>query len=257
MTGRYGANASVGAEACRTYGGGMDADIASVAAVIADPTRAAMLDALLGDEALTAGELARAADVAPSTASEHLRRLTEAGLVYSTPAGRHRYHRLTGPDVAEAMEALALIAPQRERRPSTLRRVRADAAMTYARTCYDHLAGVVGVTLVEGLVSRDRLRWDDGLLRPGPGGTAWLDDLGIDVDRLRARRGPLVRTCIDWTSRRPHLAGAVGAAIADHALSRKWVVRRAHGHRALRVTAEGREAFRTVLGCDLPPPPKY
>jgi DNA-binding transcriptional ArsR family regulator len=233
----------------------VDADIASVAAVIADPTRAAMLDALLGGEALTAGELARATGVAPSTASEHLRRLTDAGLVYSTPAGRHRYHRLTGADVAEAIEALALIAPQRERRASTLRRVRADAALTYARTCYDHLAGVVGVSLLDGLVSSDRLRWADGDLRPGPDGTAWLDDLGIDVGRLRSRRRPLIRTCIDWTSRRPHLAGAVGAAIADHALSREWVVRRTHGHRALRVTAEGREAFRTLLGRDLPPPP--
>jgi DNA-binding transcriptional ArsR family regulator len=234
----------------------MDADIAAVAAVIADPTRAAMLDALLGDEALTAGELARATGVAPSTASEHLRRLTDAGLVYSTPAGRHRYHRLTGPEVAEAMEALALIAPERERRPSTLRRVRADAAMTYARTCYDHLAGVVGVTLLDGLVSDDRLQWDDGSLRTGSDGTGWLDDLGIDVDRLRSRRRPLVRACIDWTSRRPHLAGAVGAAIADHALSRKWVVRRTHGQRALRVTAEGRDAFSRLLGRDLPPPPE-
>jgi DNA-binding transcriptional ArsR family regulator len=244
------------AEACPTYGVRMDADIASVAAVIADPTRAAMLDALLGGEALTAGELARATGIAPSTASEHLRRLTDAGLVYSTPAGRHRYHRLTGSDVAEAIEALALIAPRRERLPSTLRRVRADAAMTYARTCYDHLAGIVGVTLLDGLVTGDRLQWDDGSLHPGPGGMIWLDDLGIDVDQLRSRRRPLIRACIDWTSRRPHLAGAVGAAIADHALSRRWVVRRTQGHRALRVTAEGREAFRTLLGCELPPPPK-
>jgi len=233
----------------------VDADIAAVAAVIADPTRAAMLDALLANEALTASELARATGVAPSTASEHLRRLTDAGLVYATPAGRHRYHRLTGPDVAAAIEALALIAPQRAKRPATLRRVRADAALTYARTCYDHLAGVVGVTLLDGLVSHDRLQWDHGTLRPGPDGTAWLDDLGIKVGRLRSRR-PLVRPCIDWTSRRPHLAGAVGAAIADHALSRRWVVRRTHGHRALRVTDEGRDAFRTLLGCDLPPPPE-
>jgi DNA-binding transcriptional ArsR family regulator len=234
----------------------MEADVAAVAAVIADPSRAAMLDALLAGEALTAGELARATGVAPSTASEHLRRLTDAGLVYSTPAGRHRYHRLTGPDVAAAMEALALIAPQRASRPPTLRRVRADAALTYARTCYDHLAGVVGVSLLDGLVSRDRLRWVHGTLRPGSDGTAWLDDLGIDVDRLRSRRRPLVRPCIDWTSRRPHLAGSVGAAIADHALSRRWVVRRTHGHRALRVTSEGREAFRGLLGRDLPPPPE-
>lgn len=233
----------------------MDADIAAVAAGIADPTRASMLDALLVGEALTAGELARAAAVAPSTASEHLRRLADVGLVEVVVAGRHRYHRLAGADVAAALEALALIAPRRTRSTGTLRRVRAGAALSYARTCYDHLAGVVGVALLDGLVAANRLAWCDGQLRIGPGGESWLAELDVDVDRLRSGRRTLLRPCLDWTTRRPHLAGAVGAAITESALARRWVVRRTAGHRAVRVTTAGRAAFREVLGRDLPPAP--
>src|SRR5918992_3552090 len=192
----------------------MDADIAAVAAAIADPTRTTMLDALLSGEALTAGELARTASVAPSTASEHLRRLQDAGLVEVVKAGRHRYHRLAGSEVAAALEALALIAPRRQASARSLRRIRADAALTYARTCYDHLAGTVGVALLDAMVADSRLRWHDGALslRSDDG---WLAALDIDVERLRTARRPLLRPCLDWTTRRPHLAGALGAAITE------------------------------------------
>jgi DNA-binding transcriptional ArsR family regulator len=233
----------------------MDVDTASVAAVIADPARATMLDALLAGEALTAGELAHAAGVAPSTASEHLRRLRAADLVEVVSAGRHRYHRLAGPDVAAALEGLARISPRRTDPARSLRRVRADAALTYARTCYDHLAGTVGVALLDSLVTSDRLAWRDGALRLGSDGGAWLTALDIDLDRLRSGRRPLLRPCLDWTTRRPHLAGALGAAVTEHALARGWVARRTRGHRALRVTPAGRDAFRDHLGCTLPPPP--
>lgn len=233
----------------------MDADIAAVAAVIADPARAEMLDALLGGEALTAGELARVADIAPSTASEHLRRLRTAGLVDVVAAGRHRYHRLAGSRVASALEALAVIAPTRPARRSTLRRVRADAALSYARTCYDHLAGAVGVILLDGLVSGRRLTWEDGALRLGPAAPSWLTDLGVDLDHLRSGRRPLFRPCLDWTTRRPHLAGAVGAAITEQAMLRGWIVRRKAGHRALRVTPDGRAALGELAGDELPPAP--
>ncbi|HKE71389.1 MAG TPA: winged helix-turn-helix domain-containing protein [Nocardioidaceae bacterium] len=233
----------------------MEADTAAVAAVIADPTRSVMLDALMTGEALTAGELARAASIAPSTASEHLRRLREVGLVDVYSAGRHRYHRLAGADVANALETLARIAPRRTTTANSLRRVRADAALSYARTCYDHLAGTVGVALLDALVGADRLAWEDSSLRFGSDGDGWLTALDIDADRLRSGRRPVLRPCIDWTTRRPHLAGALGAAVTDHALERGWVARRRRGHRALRVTAEGRDAFRDHLGCTLPPPP--
>lgn len=233
----------------------MDVDTAAVAAVIADPARAAMLDALLAGEALTAGELARAAGVAPSTASEHLRRLRAAALVEVVNAGRHRYHRLAGPDVAAALEALARISPRCTTPTRSLRSVRADAALTYARTCYDHLAGTVGVALLDALVAADRLAWRDDALRLGSDDGAWLMELDIDIERLRTGRRPLLRPCLDWTTRRPHLAGALGAAVTEHALARGWVARRTRGHRALRVTSTGRDAFRDHLGCTLPPPP--
>jgi DNA-binding transcriptional ArsR family regulator len=232
----------------------VEADIAAVAAAIADPTRATMLDALLAGEALTAGELARIAAVAPSTASEHLRRLAGSGLVEVVRVGRHRYHRLGGPDVAAALEALAAIAPPRTRRTPTLRRVRADAALTYARTCYDHFAGTVGVALLDSLVDTCRLAWDDDSLRFGAD-AAWLETLDIDVDALRSGRRPLLRSCLDWTTRRPHLAGALGAAIVESTMARGWVVRRTPGHRAVRITPAGRAAFRELLDCDLPPAP--
>jgi DNA-binding transcriptional ArsR family regulator len=233
----------------------VDADIATVAAAIADPARASMLDALLAGEALTAGELARAAGVAPSTASEHLRRLVAVDLVAVVRTGRHRYHRLTGPDVAAALEALALIAPRRSTGTGSLRRVRADAALTYARTCYDHLAGVVGVAVLDALVATHRLEWRDDSLCLGTDGEDWLGRLDIDVDELRAGRRPMVRTCLDWTTRRPHLAGGLGAAIAARATAARWVVRRSPGHRAVRVTPAGRTAFHDLLDCDLPPAP--
>ena len=233
----------------------MEADIAAVAAVIADSNRAAMLDTMLSGEALTAGELARATTVAPSTASAHLRRLTSAGLVEVVQVGRHRYHRLAGAEVADALEALALIAPRRAVRQTSLRRVRADAALTYARTCYDHLAGTVGVALLDSLVTAGRLTWHDGSLRLDPDGVEWFATVGIDVDVAGSGRRPLLRSCLDWTTRRPHLAGGLGAAVAEHALASGWLVRRTHGHRALRVTPEGRDAFRELLGCPLPPPP--
>jgi DNA-binding transcriptional ArsR family regulator len=233
----------------------VDADIAAVAAAIADPARAAMLDALLAGEALTAGELARTAAVAPSTASEHLRRLATNGLVEVVQTGRHRYHRLAGSDVAAALEALAQIAPPRPARTGSLRRVRADAALTYARTCYDHLAGTVGVALLEALASHQRLAWRAGSLQLGADGADWFRSVGIDVEAVGSGRRPLLRWCLDWTTRRPHLAGALGAALTDHALAEGWLARRTHGHRALRVTPPGRAAFRDVLGCDLPPAP--
>ena len=170
-------------------------------------------------------------------------------------AGRHRYHRLAGPDVAAALEALARISPRRTTPAGSLRRVRADAALTYARTCYDHLAGTVGVALLDGLVAADRLTWRDGTLRLGPNDGGWLAALDIDVVRLRSGRRSLLRPCLDWTTRRPHLAGALGAALTEHALARGWVARRTRGHRALRVTSTGRDAFRDHLGCTLPPPP--
>ncbi|HEX6135470.1 MAG TPA: helix-turn-helix domain-containing protein [Longimicrobiales bacterium] len=213
--------------------------LAHVGLMLGDASRAAMLTALLGGPALPAGELARRAGVSPSTASAHLAQLSATGLVVQRRSGRHRYYALSGPDVAEALEALARIAPPAEPDPAL-------APLRYARTCYDHLAGRLGVLLTDTMV-------DQGLLTRGCDVTAqgeeWLGMLGIDVAGLRRARRRFARPCLDWTERRDHLAGAVGAALTDLLLDRRWIVR-LEGTRAVRLTVRGRDGLYRVLGLE-------
>ncbi|MEV4621686.1 helix-turn-helix transcriptional regulator [Asanoa sp. NPDC049573] len=215
-----------------------DVDLTAVARLIAEPARAAMLDALLSGQSLAAGELARAGGVQASTASGHLSQLLDGGLISVTHSGRHRYFRLASSDVAHALEALGAISPPRPIR--SLRQARTDEAMTFARTCYDHLAGVVAVALVDAFVSQSLLTaGGDGFTLTADGASA-LADAGVDVAGPQASRRAFARSCLDFTERRPHLAGALGAAVCEHALGEGWFVRRAPGHRALRITDEGR-----------------
>lgn len=218
-------------------------DIARVAAAIGDPTRAAMLTALLDGAPLAAGELARRAGVAPSTASGHITRLLDDGLIVRRIEGRRRYHVLAGENVAGALEALACIAPSTGKGDSSMNGLR------FARTCYDHLAGVLGIAVTGALIERGIL--SRGMTELRPAGSEWLHDLGIDVDALRAKRRTFVRPCLDWSERRNHVAGAVGAAIADVALERRWVVR-LEGTRGLRLTLRGREGLYRALGLEVP-----
>lgn len=201
-----------------------DRDLASVAGLIGDPARATMLAALADGQALPAGELARRAGVHPATASAHLRRLVEGGLIRVRLQGRHRYHELSGPDVAAALEAIALIAPPAPVR--SLRQHRAASGLAEARTCYDHLAGRRGVELRDQLLATDAIRLVDArdhvLTERGEG---LLAQLGIDPESLRATRRIFARCCIDWTDRRPHLAGALPAAITAAFLNRGWLTR--------------------------------
>ncbi|MHB8448871.1 MAG: helix-turn-helix domain-containing protein [Mycobacteriales bacterium] len=214
-----------------------DVDVAAVAAVMGDRARAAMLNALLDGSARPAGELARAAGVSPPTASGHLRRLLDARLLAVQSCGRHRYYALSGPPVAAALEALALIAPPLPVR--SLRQSRTAAALAEARCCYDHLAGRAGVSVRSALL-------DSGALEPaGPGdhrltgnGRTLLDELGIDADRVQGSRRMLARDCMDWTERRPHLAGALPAALLTRFLEMGWFTRR-RGDRGLTVTDVG------------------
>jgi DNA-binding transcriptional ArsR family regulator len=204
-----------------------DRDLAAVAVLIGDPARAAMLNALAAGLALPAGELARRAGVRPATATVHLRRLVDGGLVKVRAQGRHRYHELAGPQVATALEALAQIAP-----PATVRSLREHTAalrLAEARTCYDHLAGRRGVELRDRLLAADALREVDDRdhVVTGPG-RALLLALDIDIDRLEASRRVFARTCIDWTQRRPHLAGALPAAVTARFLELGWLSR-SHG----------------------------
>ena len=223
-------------------------DLAAVASLIADPSRAAMLDALSGGEAFTAGELARLAGIAPSTATEHLARLEDGGLVTSVRQGRARYVRLASGDVARALEALALIAPPK--RANGLRAWQHGEDLRAARSCYDHLAGMTGVALADALVERRMLERGDGAFAITPEGERELAGFGIDVDALRRARRSTARACVDWSERRPHVAGALGAALLEQLLDRRWLRRRNDG-RALLVTPEGASGLASTFGVAL------
>ena len=225
-----------------------DVDIAPVAALLGDTARAAMLSALSDGRAQAAGELAQRAGIAPSTASRHLARLVDADLLVVENGGRHRYFRIANADVAHAIEALALIAPRQPVR--SLKEANAGSALTAARTCYDHLAGRLGVAVTASLVDRSALAEENGGFETGAAATTVFGELGVDLDEVRSRRRPFALRCLDWSERRPHVAGALGAAIAARALEAGWVERRP-GTRALRVTGPGREALAAKLDVDL------
>jgi DNA-binding transcriptional ArsR family regulator len=221
--------------------------LAALAGLIADETRAACLLALLDGRAWTAGELARHAGVAASTLSEHLGKLVTGGLLTQERQGRHRYVRLADARVAQLVEDLAAqVAPETALRPRTLREASAGSAMARGRTCYDHLAGRLGIAVTDALTVRGLLRQDTGFALTDAGLT-WFDTAGIGLDR-KGRR-PLARACLDWTERRPHLAGVAGAALCRHALDAGWCVR-IGSERAVKVTASGERALSDLLGIE-------
>ncbi|WP_318204358.1 winged helix-turn-helix domain-containing protein [Streptomyces sp. SCL15-4] len=222
------------------------AGLAALAALIADRTRAACLLALLDGRAWTAGELARHAGVAPSTLSEHLGRLVAGGLLAEERQGRHRYVRLADARVAQLVEDLAAqVSPAEVRRaPRGLREASAGAAMARGRTCYDHLAGRLGIVVTDALTERGLLRQDTGFALTDAG-VEWFGAAGIPLD-LSGRR-PLARGCLDWTERRPHLAGTAGAALCRRALEAGWCVRVGSG-RAVKITPVGEQVMSDLLG---------
>ncbi len=226
----------------------MDRDLSAVAALIADPSRAAMLDGLTAGLPLTAGELARLAGVAPSTASEHLERLERGALVVSERHGRSRHVRLAGAHVARALEALSAIAPPK--RATGLRSWQHGEALRAARSCYDHLAGVAGVALADALLERRVLEPGDGGFSITPAGEEELAGFGLDLSAIRGARRATARACLDWSERRPHVAGALGAALMDELLDRRWLRRRTDG-RALTVTPAGAAGLASTFGMTL------
>nr|WP_107120499.1 winged helix-turn-helix domain-containing protein [Streptomyces antibioticus] len=221
------------------------AQLARFAGLIADETRAACLLALLDGRAWTASELARHAGVAASTLSEHLGKLVAGGLLAEERQGRHRYVRLADARVAQVVEELSAQVGARPRVRS-LREASAGSAMARGRTCYDHLAGRLGIVVADALTERQLLRQDTGFALTDAG-LAWFDSVGIDLDR--SSRRPLARGCLDWTERRPHLAGVAGAALCRHALEVGWCVR-IGSERAVKVTAEGERALAQLLGIE-------
>ncbi|GAA2765711.1 winged helix-turn-helix domain-containing protein [Streptomyces paradoxus] len=221
--------------------------LARFAALFADETRAACLLALLDGRAWTAGELARHAGVAASTLSEHLGRLVAGGLLAEERQGRHRYVRLADARIAQLVEDLAAqVPPGPAARPRNLRESNAGSAMARGRTCYDHLAGRLGIAVTDALTARGLLQQETGFALTGAG-MEWFVSAGIALDR-RGRR-PLARACLDWTERRPHLAGVAGAALCRHALETGWCVR-IGSERAVKVTAAGERALHDLLGVE-------
>jgi DNA-binding transcriptional ArsR family regulator len=213
------------------------AELAGWARMLADGTRATVCLALLDGRAWTASELAKVAKVSRPTISEHLNVLVTGGLLTEVRQGRHRYVQLAGPDTAELLEGLAALAPRRTEVANSLSAVSKRDAFARARTCYDHLAGKLGVALADAMTERGLIDWSDGIALT-PEGQAWLEDLGVTVEARRGR--PAVRSCLDVTERRPHIAGAVGAALCTHALRYGWVTH-IPGGRALKVDGAVRE----------------
>lgn len=225
-----------------------DLDVAAVARLIGNPARATMLDLLLDGRAHSAGELATEARVAPSTASSHLAALVDGALVTAERVGRQQLYRIADPRVARAMEALAILAPNREIR--SLRQAISDGHLRSGRTCYDHLAGQLGVAVTDALIAERILRPRGGTFAITRSGEDRLSALGVDVAGARKRRRGYALACLDWSERRPHLAGALGAALCDRLLSLGWISRRTGG-RGVVVTNEGTRGLREDLGVDL------
>jgi DNA-binding transcriptional ArsR family regulator len=214
--------------------------MAEVAALVGDPARANILCALLDGRALTATELAYAAGVSAQTTSGHLGKLRGARLIDVCKQGRHRYYRLAGAHVGQMLEsimAVALTGP-----PRFQPRSKADDLIRHARTCYDHFAGELGVGIADRLIARDCVVLGNEAGEVTDAGTAFLTQLGVDLSAARARRRVFCRPCVDWTERRPHIGGAVGAALANRCFELGWV-ERLRDCRALVITPSGRRGF--------------
>lgn len=226
------------------------AAFAETAALVGDPARANMLSALMDGRALTATELARVAGVTPQTASGHLVRLTSAGLLSVRRQGRHRYHRLASSEVARMLEGIMAVAEGRCAPATDARRLAfgpRDAALRAARTCYDHLAGRLGVALADALTARGYVELADDGGAVTDEGSARLRAFGLDLAAALSGRRVFCRPCLDWSERRPHIAGALGAALCRRCFGLGWL-RRIDGSRAVAVTPPGREGFRRTFG---------
>jgi DNA-binding transcriptional ArsR family regulator len=220
----------------------MQHDLGSMAALIGDPIRANILWALLDGRAYTASELAVTVDTTPQNLSMHLSKLIKADLLSVEIQGRHRYYAFSRPEVAYAVESLAGLLPAKPKEAA----VQEDPPIRTCRTCYDHLAGRVGVALTETLVKQRLLDHTGNNFNPTAKGIRWFNELGIDCEALRGERRSFARACLDWTERRPHLAGSLGAAILQKMFDDSWL-RRMPNTRAVLVTPKGRKALSDLL----------
>jgi len=225
---------------------GMEPDISSLAALISEPARGRMLIALLDGRGLPATELAQRAGITCQTASSHLAKLAEGRLLQVIPQGRHRYYRIANARVAELLESMARFAPIKE-----TGRSEPKSPIQIARTCYNHLAGSLGVRIADAIVGRGLLREVGRDYQLTKKGAQWFSEFGIDTDALRKSGRVFARQCLDWSERRNHLAGALGSALAEHVFERGWI-ERVRESRAVRITDLGRRELKRQLGvaCD-------
>ncbi len=235
-------------EALQLSGFAGEASIAEIGAALGDTGRVRMLTALLGNEALTAGELAHEARVTPQTASGHLTRLIETGLLACLRQGRYRYYRIASPAVAELLETM-MVAAAGAAKPRSRPRSDKDAALVRARTCYDHLAGRLGVAIAEQMVAGRHVEWDGDGGVVTASGARLLADLGLDLEGLARRRRVFCRPCLDWSERRFHVGGAVGAGLAERLTALGWI-EQVRSSRAVIVTSSGEKGLVETFGLE-------
>lgn len=223
--------------------------VAEIGALIGDPARASMLTELMSGRALTAGELAIVAHITPQTASTHLRKLSDARLIRTERQGRHRYVAIASPEVAHMLETMYAISAS-DRKPLA-KPPRVFGTLKRARTCYDHLAGELGVALCDMLTKRKFVVLHEEVAQLTKRGLAFATDFGLDIEQQPGSRRPVCKTCLDWSERRYHLAGRFGAALATRMFEKRWLQRETGG-RALIITKAGIRGLREELRIDWP-----
>lgn len=220
-------------------------DVAFIADLIGDPARSAILIALLEGKALTAGELARQANISPQTASSHLHKLIEGGLIIANAQGRHRYYHLANSEVAHALEALALLVPK-----PLFNLSQPLKDIQYARSCYDHLAGRLGVIITQALLKQKLIKLDDKNYKLTSAGEHFFTELEIDIKNIKTQRRRFAYPCLDWSERVHHLAGSLGSSILSLLLEKRWVLRAKEG-RTLYLTDQGKFKLNELLKIEL------
>lgn len=225
--------------------------VAEIGALVGDPARANMLEALLDRRALTAKELAGRAGVAPQTASGHLAKLIAAGLIVMERHGRHHYHRLASSEIARMLETMSQVASTQNIATAgrTLRTGPRDSALRIARSCYDHMAGSLAVAIADAMTCRGQIEFDHDGGSVTDAGASFLQGFGVDLAPATRSRRVFCRPCLDWSERRPHIAGVVGAALLQRSLDLKWLSR-VDGSRALAITRAGQGGFHKAFGID-------
>ncbi|ADO54521.1 ArsR/SmtB family transcription factor [Paenibacillus polymyxa] len=223
-------------------------NVAMIASLVSEPSRAAILTALLDGRFHTASELAHMAGIKPQTASFHLAKMTEAQVVTVEKQGRHRYYGIQDPEVAQVMESLLSIAPPVPIK--SFKQASENEAIRLARTCYDHVAGHLGVQIMSFFIQRGILSEDQDGLHITQQGEIFFADFQIDLKNTRQKRRSFSHKCLDWSERRHHLAGALGSALLDRLFELHWV-EHLPTTRAIRITAEGKRGFKEVFSIEI------